>query len=252
MLPDMGELGSIPMPFFEPLTTTVLSPGQDEAHTDPNMAAIPAESTNSCKCVQDVADALRPIRRSTPSHCIIRSLRAATDVAKRLLTCSICYDVSRSPRITIQNVLLLGRILLEISAGYRKYLRWLEDSCGNLVDCSLDETVYIMPGLDVCPMLSLKINGSRVYALIKHGLQDDAAQLTDVVKRFGDRQYYRHLHGHEACPDAEGGCWREEYDIEGDPLDICPQNAAARTLAPCYRIVDEVRTGISGFANAVA
>ncbi|CAK7243286.1 MAG: hypothetical protein STHCBS139747_004803 [Sporothrix thermara] len=125
--------------------------------------------------------------------------------------------MAKAPRLTIENVLLIGRLMTEMITGYRRYLRWV-----------------------------------RAMDLIVDGLRVDAARLIDLGAQFALRQHNRHMVGHESCPaDAEGRCWRERYGVDNDPLDICPRNAAARTLTPCYRVVDAIQAGIRTFADEV-
>ena len=169
-----------------------------------------------------------------------------------LLTCSVCYDLTKPPRVTIQNVLLMGRLMLEITSGYHRYLHWLRESTTEPADGNQSETVYLLPGpLDA--LLGFKISGQKLQELILHGLQVDTERLSTLGREFALRQHNRHMVGHEACPDAEGRCWREEYGgDEVDPLEVCPQNCTAKSLTPCYRVVDEVWAAIEKVADAVA
>ncbi|KAJ5811353.1 hypothetical protein N7474_007654 [Penicillium riverlandense] len=206
----------------------------------------------SCNCTEEVSESIRTLTRAPMSHSFIRSLRVGVDLVERLLTCPACYDVTKSPRITIQNVLFIGRLMAEITSGYHRYLRWLKGACNALSDRNQRETVYLIPGLEISPVLGFKISGEKLQDLITNGLQADAERLTALARRFALRQRDRHMIGHEACPDAGGHCWREKYGVGLDPLDICPQSPAAKTLTPCYRVVEEVAATIKQFADAVA
>lgn len=162
---------------------------------------------------------------------------------ERLLTCPICYDIKKAPRLTIENVLLIGRLMHEVTTGYRRYWRWVGGGGGG-GDLGKQDTIRIGG-------VQFEVNRRMVHAVVRQGLQADAARLTDLGGRFALRQHNRHLVGHETCPDPEGRCWRERYDMDNDPLDICPQNAAARMLTPCYRVVDAICGGIKVFADDV-
>ncbi|CAK7217419.1 hypothetical protein SCUCBS95973_003145 [Sporothrix curviconia] len=207
----------------------------------------------SCTCANEVSTLVRALRhRTTMSHAILGDLRAGAGLVQRLLTCLICYNVAKAPRLTIENVLLIGRLMTEMTTGYRRYLRWVRATAAasraDSNNSTTRETVY----LDLSGTASFQISPQKMHELIVDGLQADATRLTDLGAQFALRQHNRHMVGHESCPaDAEGRCWRERYDVDNDPLDICPRNAAARTLTPCYRVVDAIQAGIHAFAAEV-
>ena len=201
----------------------------------------------SCKCAQEVSESLRTLRRAPLSHSVIRQIRRAVDLAETLLICPICYDVTKSTTITIQNVMLIGRLMLEVTSAYRRYIRWLKDPSNKQ-----SETVYLIPGMEISLAFGYKVDGDKIRELVIHGLKKDVGRLDNLGGRFALRQHNRHLMGHEACPNAEGRCWREEDDTDRDPLDICPQSCTSKSLAPCHRIVQEVRATIQQLADALA
>ncbi|EPE09969.1 c6 finger domain-containing protein [Ophiostoma piceae UAMH 11346] len=211
----------------------------------------------SCSCADDVASFIRTLRRCDMSHAMLRDLRVGADLMGQLLACSVCYNLSKPPRLTIQNVLLIGRLMHQVTIGYRRHLRWVQETWDNHADTSRRETVHLVPhrdnGADSADATTVGIQvSSRMFRdLIVDGLRMDIARLTELASQFALRQYNRHLVGHEMCPDPEGRCWRERYDIDTDPLDICPKSAASRTLTPCFRIVDAVRAGIKVYAEEV-
>ncbi|OKL62339.1 hypothetical protein UA08_02830 [Talaromyces atroroseus] len=207
----------------------------------------PVSSSQACTCDEDVSNIVRNLGRAEMSHDIIHMLRTGVSLTDRLLTCPICYDVSKPPRVTVQNVLLVGQLMLEITSGYQKYLHWLNKHCAELDARNESETVYLDPGIGIPSELSLQISGEKFRDLVMHGLETDAERLLALGKEFEQRQRNRHRVGHETCPDPEGRCRRKEHD----PLDLCPQNPAARKLVPCFRIVDEVQGMIKEVADAV-
>jgi hypothetical protein len=159
----------------------------------------------------------------------------------------MCYDVSKPPRVTVQNVLLIGQLMFEITSGYKTYLRWLNEYCTELDISNESRTVY----LGVPSELNLQISGEKLRDLVVHGLQMDVEKLLVLGKQFAQRQRDRHMVGHEACPNSEGRCRRKEDAASYDPLDLCPHDPVARKLVPCFRIVDEVREMIKQVADAV-
>jgi hypothetical protein len=211
---------------------------------DPEITPMASDASFSqtCKCDQDVASTVRSLSRADMSHDILQMLRAGVSLTDRLLTCPICYDVSKPPRVTVQNVLLVGQLMLEITSTYQKYLRWVNKHCAELDARNESETVYVGSGL-----VNLRVSGDKFRDLVMHGLETDAEQLLALGKRFAQRQRNRHMAGHETCPDPEGRCRKKEYD----PLDLCPQIPSARKLVPCFRIVDEVQGMIKEVADAV-
>lgn len=265
MLMDYGGCGSDLFPFdlaghhadFTSVPWDLTAPcGTVDAHdleppelSDTSVST--AHTASSCNCTDDVFKSIRTLTRNPTTHDTVRALRIGIDLAERLLTCPICYDVSQPGRVTIQNVLLLGRLILQLTSGYLRYLKWLKESCGGLVERDDRETVYLIPDLEGSPVLCFKISGEKFQDLITHGLQADAERLSSLGTRFAFRQHNRHIAGHEACPNAEGRCWKEDSGIIGDPMNICPRNAAATLLTPCYRIVDEARASIKQVAEAV-
>ncbi|CAK7237422.1 hypothetical protein SEUCBS140593_009955 [Sporothrix eucalyptigena] len=225
--------------------TTPLSPA-----LSPTLS--PPLSPASCHCADDVSALVRALRHRAPlSHAIVGDLRAGADLVQRLLTCSICYDTKKAPRLTIENVLLIGRLMHEVTTGYRRYLRWVRGDHTDDSDNAREQTETVHLVLESAPSVMFQIQPHKVQEVILNGLQADAVRLTDLGARFALRQHNRHMVGHETCPDPEGRCWREHYDIDNDPLDICPRNAAARTLTPCYRVVDAIRSAIKAFADDV-
>lgn len=235
-----GQLGSLPLDFFR---TCLSNAAHGRARSDASVTSV--APLQCCDCAEEVFETIRTLKRGPLSHNTVHVLRLGIDLFEKLLTCHLCYDVSKPPGITLRNVLLIGRLSFEITSGYKKYMKWLEDYCSTLVNRKESETVYLIPGV------GFKINGDKFHELIVHGLQSDAERLSDLGRRFSVRQHNRHLIGHEACPDPEGRCWREGYDIDPDPSDVCPRSKEAKVLTPCYRVVDEVRSKIKLFKNAV-
>ncbi|KAG0160183.1 hypothetical protein PDIDSM_7710 [Penicillium digitatum] len=185
------------------------------------------------------------------SHNIIPMLRTGVSLTERLLTCPMCYDVSKPPRATVQNVLLIGQLTFEITSGYQKYLRWLNEYCAKIDISNETRTVYLDSGLGIPSELTLQINGEKLRDLVVHGLQKDTERLLVLGKQFAQRQRNRHMVGHEACPNSEGLCRRKEDTVDHDPLDLCPHDPVARRLVPCFRIVNEVRGMIKQVADVV-
>ncbi|KAL4787077.1 hypothetical protein BJX76DRAFT_319456 [Aspergillus varians] len=206
----------------------------------------------SCKCDEEVSGIVRSLSRATMAHDIISTLRTGVSLTERLLTCPICYDVSKPPRVTVQNVLLIGHLMFEVTSGYLRYLRWLDDRdkekekdyAGN-EDENERETVFLK-GVD------LQISREKLKELVVHGLQTDVERLLLLGKKFAQRQRNRHMVGHETCPEPEGRCRRKHDGVDDrDPLDICPHHPMARGLIPCFRVVDEVREMIQQVADVV-
>ncbi|KAI0474947.1 hypothetical protein GGR56DRAFT_643836 [Xylariaceae sp. FL0804] len=255
------QLDSLPLDFFGPCLNGGVHGSSDDAAaalvpaTTPTTATAgagaepqpqqPPLPTLTCSCAKEVFEMGRSLKRGPVSHNFLRILRVGVYLIQQLLTCPACYDLTKPPRVTLPNVLLLGRLALEITSGYRRYLEWLRATCSALAERGETGTVFLMPDrleqagpgtLDLC------IGGERLYDLIAHGLQRDAERLSALGGQFAARQRNRHLIGHETCPDPEGRCWKEGYGAaDPDPSDVCPRSAAAETLTPCYRIVGEVR-----------
>lgn len=207
----------------------------------------PMSFSQSCKCDEEVSDLVRKLSRASMSHSIVPMLRIGLSLTERLLICPICYDVSKPPRATVQNVLLIGQLMLGITSGYQTYLRWLNEHCTELDISNETKTVYI----GVPSELNLQISGEKLRDLVVHGLQMDVEKLLVLDKQFAQRQRDRHMMGHEACPDSEGRCRRKEEAVDHDPLDLCPHDPVARKLVPCFRIVDEVSGMIKQVSDAV-
>ncbi|KAL3461147.1 hypothetical protein BJX64DRAFT_300184 [Aspergillus heterothallicus] len=232
------------------------------ASTDADHYVSPVSLPPSCKCDAEVSSTARNLSRARMSHDIIQSLRTGVSLAERLLTCPVCYDVSKPPRVTVQNVLLIGHLMFEVTSGYLNYLRWLndtdrardDDDAKNSPTSPTDPnhrqtTVYLGSGLGV---VDLQISAEKLQELVMHGLQADVERLLSLGEKFAQRQRNRHMVGHETCPDPAGRCRRaQEDDSDRDPLDVCPHHPVARRLVPCFRIVDEVRGMIAQVAGAV-
>ncbi|CRG89650.1 hypothetical protein PISL3812_06689 [Talaromyces islandicus] len=217
--------------------------------------ASPVSLSQSCKCDEEVSGTVRNLSRAEMSHGTIQMLRAGISLTERLLTCPICYDVSKPPRVTVQNVLLIGHLMFEITSGYQKYLGWLKTHCAELDLRNEREPVYLDSGFGIpSELLNLQISGDKFKELVMHGiLQTDAERLLMFGEKFAQRQRNRHIVGHEACSgDSQGRCRKKEnHGADHDPLDLCPQNPLASKLWPCFRIVDEVRGMIKEVVDAV-
>lgn len=211
----------------------------------------PMSFSQSCQCDEEVSRIVRNLSRMEISHDTIQILRIGVSLTERLLTCPICYDVSKPPRVTVQNVLLIGQLMFAITAGYEKYIRWLKKYCTELDSGNDTENVYLDSGFGMPSDFSLQLSGERFHDLVMHGLKADAEQLMVLGGKFAQRQRNRHMVGHETCPDPEGRCRRKADGFDYDPLDLCPQDPVARRLVPCFRIVDEVRGMIKEVADVV-
>ena len=211
----------------------------------------PVSFSQSCRCDEEVSGIVRTPSQAEISHDVIQALRTGVSLAERLLTCSTCYDTSKPPRLTVQNVLLIGHLMFEVTAGYQKYVRWLDKHCSDLDVQNASENIYLGSGLGIPSGLNLQISGEKLRELIIHGLQGDVAHLVVMGKRFEQRQRNRHMAGHEGCLNPEGRCRRKECGDGHDPLDICPHDLSGRKLVPCFRIVDEVQDMITQVAGAV-
>jgi hypothetical protein len=254
-----GQLDTLPLDCFRSCLTTAehggeLSPGSASVLSAPEQVTA-AEPVQPCDCSKQVFNVLRSLNADPISHNTVRTLRQGTDLFDTLLTCSRCYDVSKPPRITLQNVLLIGRLCLKVMAGYQRYSRWLKDYCAGLAERNMGgDTVYLILGGTDAGSLLLDINTSSngFYDLVTQGLKRDSGRLGNLGGRFAERQRRRHLIGHAACPDQDGRCWKESDVVDPDPSDICPQSTAARALVPCFRVVDEVREKIRQFEEALS
>ncbi|GJC85394.1 hypothetical protein ColLi_08232 [Colletotrichum liriopes] len=266
-----GQLDALPLDSFRSCLIgfahdTELSPGSttttaaavsasSSVSASGPVAAVEPEVPRDCDCAKQVFDVIRSLNTDVVSHNTVSTLRRGGDLFDTLLACPRCYDVSKPPRVTLQNVLLIGRLCLKVMAGYQRYLRWLRDYCSGLAESNTrGDTVYLVLGGDETssPLLGFQTTSDGFYKVVAQGLKSDAERLAGLGGQFAERQRQRHLIGHTACPDQDGRCWKErDCYIDPDPSDVCPQSVAARALIPCYRIVDEVRAKIRQFEDAL-
>ncbi|EJP66189.1 C6 finger domain protein, putative [Beauveria bassiana ARSEF 2860] len=204
--------------------------------------ALGPPTASPCECGADVLETLRLLKQLPPSHALLQRLRIGVDLFERLLTCPVCYNLAKPPRITIQNVLLIGRLMVEVTSGYQHYLQWIRETCTQ--SNSEEKTVHVASGEETESMLAFAVSNVQFREMVIHGLCTDAQRISALGKKFERRQHDRHKIGHEKCPTAEERCWKEENTLELDPLDICPHNPAAKVLTPCFRIVEEVQSRI--------
>ncbi|OQE43246.1 hypothetical protein PENCOP_c003G04910 [Penicillium coprophilum] len=246
---ESGDICSFPIELLQTSCQSELhDPGIPPMASD---AYISPMSFSQCKCDEEVSDLVRNLSRANMSHEIVPMLRTGVSLTERLLSCPICYDVSKPPRLTVQNVLLIGQLMFEITSSYQKYIRWLNEHCTELNIRNETRTVYLGSGLGLPSELNLEIGGEKLRDLVVHGLLTDAERLLMLGRHFAQRQRNRHMVGHEACPNPEGRCRRKEDASDHDPLDLCPHDPVARKLVPCFRIVDEVRGMIKQVADAI-
>ncbi|KAJ5438114.1 uncharacterized protein N7458_009112 [Penicillium daleae] len=249
---EMLDHGDIPLPIESWQTfrqDELQNPGMPLTGVDAYVS--PVSLPQSCKCDEEVSAIVRTLSRADMSHDVIQTLRAGVYLAQRLLTCSTCYDTSKPPRVTVQNVLLIGHLMFEVTAGYQKYVRWLDKHCAELDVKNESETIYLDSGLGIPSSLNLQISGEKFHDVVLHGLQTDTEHLQVLGKSFEQRQRDRHMAGHETCPNPEGQCRRKDCGDGHDPLDVCPHDPIGRKLVPCFRIVDEVQGMIKQVADAV-
>ncbi|KAH9902358.1 hypothetical protein F4778DRAFT_791310 [Xylariomycetidae sp. FL2044] len=262
------QLASLPLDFFGPCLHSgnsshsradgLQSPPPTDTATSQTTGPEPQPQLQpqaSCTCAEHVFETGRSLKRRAASHSLLPVLRVGADLMQTLLVCAVCYDVTRPPRETLANVLLLARLALDVAAGYQRYLAWLRAKCRGLAARGETEPVFLLPGADAAAAgPDLGVGGDQLWALVTHGLRRDAERLAALGRQFAARQRSRHRIGHETCPGPEGRCWKD--DDRGAPpadlLDICPQSATAETLTPCYRIVDDVRAKFREVAEAVS
>ncbi|KAH7303991.1 hypothetical protein B0I35DRAFT_383381 [Stachybotrys elegans] len=246
------NLGSLSL---DPFRACLSNEARQTRQTEQSPSATSVILTGSqepCDCAKDVFEILRVLQRDSVSHGTVHLLRQATDLLDKLLVCPICYDTSKPPRITLQNVLLLGRLFLGVISTYHEYFKWVKDYYRALAEMEMIDTVYLPTNADSTrSMLGFEIGGEQLYDIIAHGLRNDVKRLSHLATRFAIRQHNRHLIGHESCLDTQGRCWKEEADVDPDPSDVCPKSAMARILTPCYRIVDEVNTHVNQLKDAI-
>ncbi|KAK8149790.1 hypothetical protein G3M48_005543 [Beauveria asiatica] len=85
--------------------------------------ALGTPTTSSCECGADVLEALRLLKQLPTSHALLQRLRFSVDLFERLITYPVYYNLAKPPRITIQNVLLISRLIVEVTSGFRHYLQ---------------------------------------------------------------------------------------------------------------------------------
>ncbi|KAM3432556.1 hypothetical protein MY4824_006514 [Beauveria thailandica] len=204
--------------------------------------ALGTPTTSSCECGADVLEALRLLKQLPTSHALLQRLRFGVDLFERLITCPVCYNLAKPPRITIQNVLLIGRLMVEVTSDFRHYLQWIREACTQ--SNSEAKVVHVAPGEETASMLAFAVSNVQFQEMLIHSLRTDAQRISALGKKFERRQNDRHKIGHETCPTAEERCWKEENTVELDPLDICPDDPAAKVLTPCFRIAEEVQSRI--------
>ncbi|UPL03145.1 hypothetical protein LCI18_014079 [Fusarium solani-melongenae] len=247
---SIAQLDALPLDSFRACLSPAVRNGEP-VELSPNASVISTVPPKSCNCSKQVFEIIRSLERTPVSHGTLHILRQGVELFEKLLTCPICYDMSKPPRITLQNVILLGRLSLEVTSGYHKYLEWVKEYCKSLAERKMSDTVYLVPGDEISSRVGFELSSDKFFELVIDGLHNDVQKLLDLGSRFATRQYNRHLIGHEACPDWEGRCWKEKLDVDPDPSDVCPQSPAARALTPCYRIVDEVRAKIKQFEDDI-
>ncbi|KAI1333616.1 hypothetical protein F5Y15DRAFT_339868 [Xylariaceae sp. FL0016] len=245
------QLTSMPLDFFGSCLDENTH-GRDALLPSTSPCDISSMQLQTCNCADKVFEIGRSLDRGPVSHGTLLVLRMGVSLVQKLLTCHVCYDTTKPPRATLPNVLLIGRLAIDLMAGYHTYLDWVQKTCRDLTEKNGTEVVFLMPGLDGVCGPGLDISGEKLYELITHALHSDAERLLSLGKQFESRQRNRHLIGHEACRVPGGRCWREGYGANPDPSDVCPQSAASDILTPCYRIVEEVRTRFKKFADGLS
>lgn len=239
------QLDALPLGPFQACLSRHHADASPTTHHHPS----PPSTPQSCDCARPVFETIRSLNTGNISHDTLTTLRQGTSLFEQLLTCRICYDVSKPPRMTLQNVLLIGRLILEVSTLYRRYLQFLKEPCAGAGTKEAPETVYLSSSV---AFIGISLSRTKLYEIVKDGLRDDAARLAELGRQFEIRQKNRHLIGHGACPDKEGHCRKAKDNVDPDPFDICPQDPAARALIPCYQVVDEVKTRIKAFETALS
>jgi hypothetical protein len=125
-----------------------------ELSTDTTVA--PFLLPQACQCTDDVFNIVRTLKGPCIPHGFLSTRRQGVNLFVRLLGCAIFYDLIKSPRVIIQNVLLIGRLMSELTSGYQRYLTWVTESCDKLVEENQRKGVHLTVDLELGADLGLK------------------------------------------------------------------------------------------------
>ncbi|KAK7981128.1 hypothetical protein PG989_013585 [Apiospora arundinis] len=179
----------------------------------------------------------------------LRSLREAAQVAKKLLTCGVCFDTGKGHRGVTGNVYLLGALLSNIASSYAQF--FVQQKTRLAGKGNEQQTLTLGHGASAPPdsLIELRVGSVEYLALIKSGIRIDAANLSAICDEFAQRQQKLHNEGHEEC--AEGRpCQSKDASGCSKPTQhshaICPKAAAddPRRFFLCFQAVRMVRASI--------
>lgn len=179
----------------------------------------------------------------------LRSLREAAQVAKKLLTCDVCFDTGKGHRGVTGNVYLLGALLSNIASSYAQF--FVQQKTRLAGKGNEQQTLTLGHGPSASPdsLIELRVGSAEYLALLKSGIRVDATNLSAICDEFAQRQQKLHNEGHEQCAKGRpcqskdaSGCSKPSQHSHA----ICPKATTddPRRFFLCFQAVRMVRASI--------
>ncbi|KEY70040.1 hypothetical protein S7711_10253 [Stachybotrys chartarum IBT 7711] len=178
-------------------------------------------------------------------------LRRATQVAEKLLNCTICFDTKRGfPGVT-GNVYLLSALLSSIASSYTQFLDHHKRTDG---EGGGQQTLCLGHSGDKGSSIDIKVSSKEFLSVLRTGIRADTDGLTKICDAFAQRQLKLHSKGHESC--AEG--WpcasqdaTEDTTPTQPPPSACPNETDPTGSYLCFQAVRMVRASILELRTAL-
>ncbi|KAK7948736.1 uncharacterized protein PG986_009622 [Apiospora aurea] len=179
----------------------------------------------------------------------LRSLREAAQVAKKLLTCDVCFDTGKGHRGVTGNVYLLGALLSNIASSYAQFFVQQKTRLADKENEQQTLTLGHGPSASPDSLVELRVGSTEYLALLKSGIRVDATSLSAICDEFAQRQQKLHNEGHEQCAQGRpcqskdaSGCSKPSQHSHA----ICPKAETddPRRFFLCFQAVRMVRASI--------
>jgi hypothetical protein len=190
-----------------------------------------------CQCTSSVQQYFKTSAgQETEGGGSLAIARQAIDLARSILFCDACGNITLGPTKLAGNVLLLGAVFLDALEFYGSFVAetshqrpTLEQQQVDVVDwCTSQDT-------GVCTLDSRTLTGD---------MKSDMEVFTSLCDSFAARQHKIHDIGHEACR-ANIPCQKPAASpVTENPANICPKCINQEKFFSCLRTVSQIRTTI--------
>ncbi|KAL4998961.1 hypothetical protein BDV10DRAFT_166121 [Aspergillus recurvatus] len=218
---------------------------------DPGSSLSLQWATATCNCMEQVHSQLSAIAKAAANLHSIKTLRQSTDVAERVLRCTVCFNTSWRPSEASGNVLLLGSLLSAIATCYSNVFAHQRQQAADSTQAASPIRLFLGHAAEESSLVELSLSGQDYRRLLGSGFRSEFDRLSNLCQHFTTRQRRIHENGHEQCREEVPCKIVPETGAGGHPANACPKNAGARASFTCLRTAEQVRSVIGDMQKAL-